>query len=34
MAATWSISTLDRQLVDGSHTDVVKLIEVAALKGE
>ena len=26
MAATWSISTLDRQLVDGSHTDVVTVI--------
>ena len=24
--ATWSISTLDRQLVDGSHTDVVTVI--------
>ena len=23
MAATWSISTLERQLVDGEHTDVV-----------
>ena len=26
MTATWSISTLDRQLVDGSHTDVVTVI--------
>tara|TARA_R110002020_G_C16219993_1_gene767579 strand:+ start:1127 stop:1450 length:324 start_codon:yes stop_codon:yes gene_type:complete len=26
MAATWSISTLDRQLVDGEHTDVVTVI--------
>ena len=26
MAATWSIGTLERQLVDGSHTDVVTVI--------
>ena len=26
MAATWRISTLDRQLVDGEHTDVVTVI--------
>ncbi len=26
MAATWSISTLDRQLVDGEHTDVITVI--------
>ena len=26
MAATWSISTLDRQLVDGERTDVVTVI--------
>ena len=26
MAATWSISTLERQLVDGEHTDVVTVI--------
>jgi hypothetical protein len=26
MAATWSIGTLDRQLVDGEHTDVVTVI--------
>jgi len=26
MAATWSISTLGRQLVDGEHTDVVTVI--------
>tara|TARA_Y100001972_G_scaffold20675_1_gene24320 strand:- start:158 stop:493 length:336 start_codon:yes stop_codon:yes gene_type:complete len=26
MAATWSISTLDRQLVDGDRTDVVTVI--------
>jgi hypothetical protein len=26
MAATWSISTLERQLVDGAHTDVVTVI--------
>jgi hypothetical protein len=26
MTATWSISTLDRQLVDGEHTDVVTVI--------
>ena len=26
MAATWTISTLDRQLVDGDRTDVVTVI--------
>ncbi len=26
MAVTWRISTLDRQLVDGAHTDVVTVI--------
>ena len=26
MAATWNISTLDRQLVDGERTDVVTVI--------
>jgi len=26
MALTWGISTLDRQLVDGEHTDVVTVI--------
>ena len=26
MAATWGISTLERQLVDGAHTDVVTVI--------
>jgi len=30
MATTWSISTLDRQLVDGDHTDAAKAAFTAA----